>query len=165
MRSFLLWLKISGLISSQCLCFQRSASHISRISIQGGNPTPSCSTKRARLRRLLFGRLINDFCSFRCANTSAAPRVRGLPTMCATSRKTSASLRLGALRSKTVLIAFVMFRERIFRDAALAQRLCNFRRSFFPRSAPSARTIMPTDGSRSAGATSDSARSTGPPRG
>lgn len=165
MRSFLLWLKISGLISRLCLCFQRSASHISRISIQGGNPTPSCSTKRARLRRLLFGRLINDFCSFRCANTSAAPRVRGLPTMCATSRKTSASLRLGALRSKTVLIAFVMFRERIFRDAALAQRLCNFRRSFFPRSAPSARTIMPADGSRSAGATSDGARSAGPPRG
>ena len=163
MRSFLLWLKISGLISRLCLCFQRSASHISRISIQGGNPTPSCSTKRARLRRLLFGRLINDFCSFRCANTSAAPRVRGLPTMCATSRKTSASLRLGALRSKTVLIAFVMFRERIFRDAALAQRLCNFRRSF-RRSAPSARTIMPADGSRSAGATSDGARSAGPPR-
>ena len=165
MWSFLLWLNISGFISRRCLCYQRSASHISRISIQGCNPTPSCSTKRARLCRLLFGRLINDFCSFRCANTSAAPRVRGLPTMCATSRKTSASLRFGALRSKTVLIAFVMFRERIFRDAALAQRLCNFRRSFFSRSAPSARTIMAADGSRSAGATSDGARSAGPPRG
>ena len=84
--------------------------------------------------------------------------------MRATSRKTSAMLRSGALRSKTVLIARVMFRERIFRDAALAQRLCNFRRSF-RRSAPSARTIMPADGSRSSGATSDGVRSAGPPRG
>ena len=35
MWNFLLWLKISGLIRRLCLCFQRSASHISRISIQG----------------------------------------------------------------------------------------------------------------------------------
>ena len=74
------------------------------------------------------------------------------------SRNRVAMLRSGALRSKTVLIARVMFRERIFRDAALAQRLCNFRRSF-RRSAPSARTIMPADGSRSSGATSDGVRS------
>ena len=158
MANFLLWRKISGVISRLCLCFQRSSSHISRISIQGGNPS-ACSTKRLGLRRLLAGRMINDFCSCRCANTSAAPRVRGLPTMRATSRKTSAMVRQrrsGALRSKTVLIALVMFRERIFRESALAQRLCNVRRSF-RRSAPSARTIMPADGSRSSGATNDGA--------
>ena len=163
MWSFLLWLKISGLISRLCLCFQGSASHISRISIQGGNPTSACSTKRVGLRRLLAGRMVNDLCSCRCANTSAAPRVRGLPTMRATSRKTSAMLRSGALRSKAVLFALVMFRERIFRESALAQRLCNVRRSF-RRSAPSARAIMPADGSRSSGATSDGVRSAGPPR-
>ena len=41
MWSFLLWLKISGLISRLCFCVQRSASHISRISIQGGQPNIS----------------------------------------------------------------------------------------------------------------------------
>ena len=74
------------------------------------------------------------------------------------SRNRVAMLRSGALRSKTVLIALVMFRERIFRESALAQRLCNVRRSF-RRSAPSARTIMPAGGSRSSGATSDGVRS------
>ena len=80
------------------------------------------------------------------------------------SRNRVAMLRSGALRSKTVLFALVMFRERIFRESALAQRLCNVRRSF-RRSAPSARAIMPADGSRSSGATSDGVRSAGPPRG
>ena len=74
------------------------------------------------------------------------------------SRNRVAMLRSGALRSKTVLCALVMFRERIFRESALAQRLCNVRRSF-RRSAPSARAIMPADGSRSSGATSDGVRS------
>ena len=41
MANFLLWRKISGLISRLCLCFQRSASHISRISIQWGQPNIS----------------------------------------------------------------------------------------------------------------------------